>query len=100
MALFLANVSIIKIMILGRWSSTAFMRYIRSQVMEWTAGLATSMLSVEDYRHACLDETADKPTELNPSIQCNLDAAVDSTEEVTFNGSVAIAQFPTITLDL
>ena len=51
MALFLAGTSVLKIMILGRWSSAAFLRYIRPQVMEWTAGMSANMLRNPDFRH-------------------------------------------------
>jgi hypothetical protein len=99
MALFLANQSIIKIMILGRWCSAAFMRYIRSQVMEWTAGLSQAMLTCQDFRHACLTGSSE-PVGLNPSIQCNVDVAIDSPEETTFSGSVAHADFCQINLEM
>jgi hypothetical protein len=46
MALFLSDVSIPKIMILGRWVSDAFMDYIRPQVLEWTSELSLNMTSV------------------------------------------------------
>jgi hypothetical protein len=36
MGLFLMNHPVAKIMILGRWSSDAFLDYIRPQVLEWT----------------------------------------------------------------
>jgi len=43
MALTLMNHSKTKIMILGRWSSDAFMNYIRPQVLEWTNLMAKDM---------------------------------------------------------
>ena len=43
MALFLMDHSVEKIMILGRWSSDAFMVYIRPQVLEWTNIMARDM---------------------------------------------------------
>jgi hypothetical protein len=51
MALFLAHESVLKIMILGRWSSDAFLVYIRSQVLEWTTGMSKSMIKNLDYTH-------------------------------------------------
>ena len=51
MALFLADESVHKIMILGRWSSDAFLTYIRPQVQEWTSGMSTLMLSNNDFHH-------------------------------------------------
>lgn len=43
MALFLANTSTARIMILGRWSSDAFLDYIRPQVLEWTSNMSSQM---------------------------------------------------------
>ena len=44
MGLFLMNHPVAKIMILGRWSSDAFLDYIRPQVLEWTNQLSTDMI--------------------------------------------------------
>jgi hypothetical protein len=52
MALFLANEQPHKIMILGRWSSDAFLAYIRPQVQEWTTGMSTTMLQHDHYNTA------------------------------------------------
>ena len=43
MALFMMGYSPEKIMILGRWSSTAFMDYIRPQTLEWTSLMSSDM---------------------------------------------------------
>lgn len=51
MSLFLAKESVHRIMILGRWSSDAFLVYIRPQVQEWTSGLSKSMLQNETFHH-------------------------------------------------
>lgn len=51
MALFLANESSMKIMLLGRWASDAFLIYIRTQVLEWTANMSQSMLKVLNFHH-------------------------------------------------
>jgi hypothetical protein len=50
MAMFLKNHSVEKIMILGRWSSNAFMVYIRPQVLEWTNIMAKDMASAGNFR--------------------------------------------------
>ncbi|KAL7556053.1 hypothetical protein ACA910_010012 [Epithemia clementina (nom. ined.)] len=84
MALFLAQHSILKIMILGRWSLAAFVKYIRPQVMEWTAGMSMSMLQSPDFCHA---DPAIRPTPDFDSLQANLDAAIETPEETSFNGS-------------
>jgi len=46
MALFLKNHSVEKIKILGRWSSEAFLVYIRPQVLEWTNNMSQDMASL------------------------------------------------------
>ena len=49
MALFLMNHPVSKIMILGRWSSDAFLVYIHPQVLEWTNNMSSDMISNESF---------------------------------------------------
>jgi hypothetical protein len=49
MALFINDVSTAKIMILGRWSSDAFLAYIRPQVLEWTNNMSREMITVDSF---------------------------------------------------
>lgn len=49
MSLFLQNFSIEKIKILGRWSSDAFLVYIRPQVLEWTNNMSDSMADLKQF---------------------------------------------------
>jgi hypothetical protein len=49
MALFLKDHSTAKIMILGRWSSNAFLVYIRPQVLEWTNNMSRNMISFNSF---------------------------------------------------
>ena len=49
MALFLMDHSPAKIMIMGRWSSDAFLDYIRPQVLEWTNNMSKDMIQVDDF---------------------------------------------------
>lgn len=49
MTLFIQNHSTAKIMILGRWSSDAFLVYIRPQVLEWCSNLSESMISLDSF---------------------------------------------------
>jgi hypothetical protein len=49
MALFLRDNSTAKIMILGRWSSDAFLVYIQPQVLEWTNNMSRDMISFESF---------------------------------------------------
>ena len=44
MAMFLDNTPIFFIMLVGRWSSDAFLKYIRKQVLETAKGISTRML--------------------------------------------------------
>lgn len=44
MAMYLVGVPVFTIMLIGRWSSDAFLRYIRRQVQEFSAGVAAKML--------------------------------------------------------
>ncbi len=49
MAMFLAGVPVYTIMLLGRWSSDAFLRYIRKQVKEFSKGISKKMLTNEEF---------------------------------------------------
>ena len=49
MALFLMDHSPAKIMIMGRWSSDAFLDYIRPQVLEWTNNMSRDMIQVDEF---------------------------------------------------
>jgi hypothetical protein len=57
MAMYLAGVPIFTIMLLGRWSSDAFMRYIRKQVSEFSAGVSSKMTQNEAFFTIPLDPT-------------------------------------------
>jgi hypothetical protein len=50
MGLFLMDHSVEKIMILGQWSSDAFMAYIRPQVLEWTNIMSRDLALAGNYR--------------------------------------------------
>jgi hypothetical protein len=45
MAMYLAGVPVFTIMLIGRWSSDAFLRYIRRQVLQFSSGVAGRMVS-------------------------------------------------------
>jgi hypothetical protein len=49
MGMFLAGTPVYTIMLMGRWSSDAFMRYIRKQVLSLSHGIATKMLTFEEF---------------------------------------------------
>jgi hypothetical protein len=45
MAMYLAGVPVFTIMLIGRWSSDAFLRYIRRQVLQFSVGVSKRMVS-------------------------------------------------------
>ena len=49
MAMYLAAVSVFTIMLLGRWPSNAFLRYIWKQVKEFSAGISSKMIQNEHF---------------------------------------------------
>jgi hypothetical protein len=51
MAMYLGGVLVFAIMLIGCWSSTAFMNYIRKQIEEFSLNISTPMLSVQHFQH-------------------------------------------------
>jgi hypothetical protein len=49
MSMFLSGTPVYSIMLIGRWSSDAFMRYIRKQVLAASHGISKKMLTYEDF---------------------------------------------------
>jgi hypothetical protein len=47
MAIYLAGIPVFTIMLLGRWSSDVFLRYIRKQVKEFSRGISSKMIQNE-----------------------------------------------------
>jgi hypothetical protein len=45
--MYLTGVPVFTIMLIGRWSSDAFLRYIRRQVLQFSAGVSKCMISTE-----------------------------------------------------
>ena len=60
MAMYLSGVPVLYIMLIGRWSSTAFLKYIRKQVQEFLQGISSKMIEVQTFKHV------QNPTETNP----------------------------------
>ena len=60
MALFLADHSPARIMILGRWSSDAFLVCIRPQVLEWTNNMSYDMINYETFLDSSSSRNASK----------------------------------------
>lgn len=51
MAMYLGGVPVFAIMMIGRWSSDSFMKYIRKQVEEFTFDVSKRMLTMQHFRH-------------------------------------------------
>jgi hypothetical protein len=49
MAMYLAHVPVFTIMLLCRWSSDAFLRYIRKQVKEFSNDISSKMIQNEHF---------------------------------------------------
>jgi hypothetical protein len=49
MGMFLSGTPVYTIMLLGRWSSDAFMRYIRKQVLSMSHGISSKMITYEEF---------------------------------------------------
>jgi len=66
MAMYLAHVPVFTIMLLGRWSSDAFLRYIRKQVKEFSNGISSKMITKESFFTIPSTSTQDPRTANNP----------------------------------
>ena len=51
MAMYLAGVPIFSIMLIGRWLSLTFLKYIRKQVQEFSFGISSKMIEVQTFKH-------------------------------------------------
>jgi hypothetical protein len=51
MAMYLGECAVYTIMLIGRWSSDAFLRYIHKQVMEFSQNVAKKMLTYQNFCH-------------------------------------------------
>jgi hypothetical protein len=51
MAMYLGESPVYTIMLIGHWSSGAFLHYIRKQVMEFSHNVSRKMLSFQNYQH-------------------------------------------------
>jgi hypothetical protein len=59
-AMYLSGVPVFSIMLIRRWSSTAFLKYIQKQVQEFLQGISLKMIEVQTFKHV------QNPTETNP----------------------------------
>jgi hypothetical protein len=58
MAMYLAGVPVFTIMLIGCWSSDAFLRYIRRQVLQFSSGVAARMVSAQSQNFFTLPDFA------------------------------------------
>ena len=61
MAMYLNDIPVYTIMLIGRWSSDAFLRYIRPQVANFSRGVAKAMIRNSDYYHVPDSASQDDP---------------------------------------
>jgi hypothetical protein len=78
MAMFLSGTAVIIIMRVGRWSSEAFLEYIRDQIESFTAGVSTKMLKVEQFFN------------LNTESLVSQDNSSESTTSTSENGPISV----------
>ncbi len=57
MAMYLGGVPVFKNMMIGRWLSDAFMKYIRKQIKEFTFDVSQRMLTMQHFRHTPTNAT-------------------------------------------
>jgi hypothetical protein len=50
MTMYLVGVPIFSIMLVGHWSSTAFLKYIRKQAQEFSHGISSKMIEVQSFK--------------------------------------------------
>ena len=85
MAMFLSGTSVIVIMRVGRWSSEAFLEYIRDQIESFTKGVSSNMLQCEDFFDLNSDNTTvgnRNPRDPHPNDR--IEESVDGLDSVPF----------------
>ena len=86
MALYLARRPVSTIMLMGRWSSDAFLLYIRRQVQEFSRGVSSDMVQQEHfYTIPTLTSGEDEDDRLNPQTRNSLSFA----NTISLNGPEA-----------
>ena len=66
MAVYLAGVPIFSIMLIGRWSSMAFLKYIRKQVQEFLHSILSKMIEIQSFKHVQNPLMSHYPTSTHP----------------------------------
>jgi hypothetical protein len=71
MAMYLNKVPVYTIMLLGRWSSDAFLRYIRKQVQEFSNDVSSRMIRQGTYHHVAEPDRHDPRNHHSQSADAN-----------------------------
>ena len=66
MTMFLGEIPVYTIMMIGRWSSDAFLKYIRKQVEQFSHNVAQRMMENLMYRHIQEIKTKTRVSHLDP----------------------------------
>ena len=88
MAMYLNKVPTFTIMLQGRWCSDAFLRYIRKQVKEFSAGVSAAMVSSDTYNFYTMPDCLAHHQDEDPRTPSNSASLTSS-----FNGSSAVTAF-------
>ena len=86
MAMFLSGIAVIVIMRVGRWSSEAFLEYIRDQVESFTKGVSSKMLQCEEFCALTAENNqTHEPIHTSTDTSDHIDESVDSPDSVPFD---------------
>ena len=88
MAMYLKKVPPFTIMLQGRWCSDAFLRYIRSQVKEFSQGVSELMISPDTYAFFTVPDSTIEYQDEDPKIPGNPNSLTSS-----YNGRSATSAF-------
>jgi hypothetical protein len=88
MAMYLNGIPVYTIMLLGRWSSDAFLRYIRKQVTEFSRGVARKMIQRPVYFHVSHADREDPRSHNRLSSTANM--GMGSSGNDTTRGAFAV----------
>ena len=80
MAMFLSGTSVVIIQRVGRWSSEAFLEYIREQVESFTLNVSKNMLKFEEFLN--LKDSPNKSENIN---EMEIDENENGPESIPFN---------------
>ena len=72
MAMYLNSIPVYTIMLLGRWSSDAFLRYIRKQVTEFSNNVSRQMTQNPAYHHIEAPSREDPRTHNSMAASANM----------------------------